>query len=503
MISLNNELANNQYPPLFDYWSKGQFGYSWQLFYPPLTSLLFLIASALTFNSPDIIIQMKTVFFIIMVIAFAASFYAARREHNSVPAGYLCAFLFISSGYFLTDIYIRFALGECLAMAVMPLFLRGCSSLISDREDRWLIPFSALMIFLSNIPSLIVTAIFFILFFIINFKALLSKDNVRFFIISALFVLSLSAFYWVPLLYHMHYSDIFATSGKLLKYEDLLKFSSGLIETLLSLPSTYGVSNPGMFLSVGVIQLILALFYLKYGRSPYAKKMIIVALVFIFATTHFIPWNLIPDSVPILKLMQFPWRLLSCATAIVALYTSGMLADQLPRKRALVFAVVLLSIAGMYLPVKKAVTHRFLQLDTSSLYDDYLNNSNIRPVNFRHLEKNDFAFFVNKQAPIVSTRFVNGYPELQIRADGEQVATLPYIMYSGYYLLVDGKPTDTVRLDNGLVGVRLGAGEHTVRLAYRRSIVIIPGLVSLLSLGVTAFFFSRRRRPQASAVLAE
>src|SRR5476651_2144044 len=90
MISLNNELANHQFPPLFDYWSSGQFGYSWQLFYPPLTSFVFLIAKALTFNIPYIILQMKTVFFIILVIAFSSCFFAAKREHHSDAAGYLC-----------------------------------------------------------------------------------------------------------------------------------------------------------------------------------------------------------------------------------------------------------------------------------------------------------------------------------------------------------------------------------------------------------------------------
>ncbi|NDL61360.1 hypothetical protein [Acerihabitans arboris] len=486
-------MANNQFPPLFDYWSPGQFGYSWQLFYPPLTSLLFLAAKALTFNTADIIIQMKMVFFLIFVIAFFSAFYAAKRQHSSSAAGFLCAILLISSGYFLTNIYIRFALGESLAMALMPLFIRGCGSLISDRKDIWLLPFSALGVFLSNIPSVVVISIFFILFAAVNFKLITIKPNLAFFSISLLFILSISAFYWAPLLYHIRFSDIFATSGKLLKYDDLLKFSSGLTETLLSLPSTYGVSNPGMFLSVGVIQLLLAVAYLKWGKSAAAKKMIIISLLFIIATTHLLPWNKIPDSVPILKLIQFPWRLLSCATAIIALHASGMLAAMLARKKTLVTLLACLCIASMYPSYHKAMSVRYMNVDTSSLYDDYLNNSNVRPVNFDHLKINDFAFFANPQAPIIGTAYINGYPEMVIRSAGTQTVTLPYIMYAGYYLLVDGNRVAASRVDSGLVGVTLDGGEHTVRLAYQRYIVIIPALISLLSLLVTALFFTRRR----------
>lgn len=493
MISLNNELAHNQFPPLFDYWSPGQFGYSWQLFYPPLTSLLFLAAKALTFNSVDIISQMKMVYFLIFIIAFFSTYYAAKREHSSSAAGLLCAILFITSGYFLTNIYVRFALGESLAMSLMPLFIRGCSSLIHDRRDIWLLPFSALGVFLSNIPSVVVLSLFFVLFCLLNARALFIKANMAFFLMSFLIVVSISAFYWAPLFYHIHNSDIFATSGKLLKYDDLLKFSSGLTETLLSLSSTYGVSEPGMFLSVGVIQLLLALAYLIWGKSAAAKKMIVISLLLIIGTTHLIPWNKIPDSVPVLKLIQFPWRLLSCATAIIALHVSGMLAAMMARKKALVMLLACLSILGMYPLIHKALSVRYLNVDTSSLYDDYLNNSNVRPENFDHLKINDFTFFANPKATFIGTTYKEGYPEMIIRARGTQTITLPYIMYAGYYLLVDGKRMETVRQDSGLVGVVLDDGEHIVTLAYHRSILIIPGVVSLLSVLVTALFFTRRR----------
>ncbi|WP_413727173.1 hypothetical protein [Sodalis sp. RH19] len=490
---MNNELAHNQFPPLFDYWSPGQFGYSWQLFYPPLTSLLFLAAKALTFNTADIISQMKMVYFLLFIIAFFSTYYAAKREHSSSQAGLLCAILFITSGYFLTNIYVRFALGESLAMSLMPLFIRGCSSLIRDRRDIWLLPFSALGVFLANIPSMVVLLVFFVLFCLLNARAVFIKANITFFLMSFLIVVSISAFYWAPLFYHIHNSDIFATSGKLLKYDDLLKFSSGLTETLLSLSSTYGVSEPGMFLSVGVIQLLLAVAYLKWGKSGASKKMILIALLFIIATTHLIPWNKIPDSVPVLKLIQFPWRLLSCATAIIALHASGMLAAMMARKKALVMLLACLCIAGMYPLIHKALSVRYLNVDTSSLYDDYLNNHNVRPENFDHLKINDFAFFANPAAAIIGTTYRQGYPAMIIRAQGTQTVTLPYIMYAGYYLLVDGKRRDTVRLDSGLVGVALTDGEHSVTLAYHRSIVIIPAVTSLLSLLVTVLYFTRRR----------
>lgn len=503
MNSLNEELAHQQFPPLFDYWSPGQFGYSWQLFYPPLTSLLFLGARVLTFFSADMIMQMKAVFLLIFAIAFACSFYAAKREHDSNAAGYLCAILFTTSGYFLTNIYIRFALGECLAMALMPLFIRGCSSLIGDRKDIWLLPFSAVMIFLSNIPSSVTLFLFVVLFALANPRLIAVKKNILFFIVSLLVILSVSAFYWAPLFYHIRFSDIFATSGKQLVYADLLKFSSGLQETLLSLPSTYGASNPGMFLSVGVIQLLLAVAYLKFGVSLSGKKIIIIALLMILATTHFLPWDIIPDSVPIIKLLQFPWRLLSCATAAIALTVSGMLAHFMVKNRALAVLLTCLCIAAMYPPLAAALQQRQDAIDAdalykdymiNNLYDDYLNDKNVRSENYFYLKYNDFDHFANPQASIITTHYSGGYPVLHIRSDGPQTVTLPYIMYAGYTLLVDGEQQDIISMDSGLAGVRLTGGVHQVSLIYRRNIIIIPSLFSLISLALTLYSYARCRR---------
>ncbi len=494
LISLNNEIDGKQFPPLFDYWMPGQFGYSWQLFYPPLSSFLFLLVRIITFNSADSIVQMKMVFFIIYIIAFISAYYAGKREHASSAAGYLCTILFVTSGYFLTNIFVRFALGEILAMSFMPLFLRGCSSLLGDRKDIWLIPFSALAIALSNMPSLMVTAIFFLLFFVINAKKLLTQANIRFFLESLICFLALSAFYWIPLLYHMRHSDIFATSAKLLSYEDVFRFSSGITENLFSLPSSYGVSNHGMYLSVGVIQLLIAIGYLRYGRSAMAKKMILIAMFFILAATHLLPWNLLPDRFSILKIMQFPWRLLSCATAIIALFTAGMLAGMLQRRPILILTASALCIVTMFFPMKQAFTQRHTRLEPMGLWDDYLNNSNIRPDNFIHLHGNDFAYFANKNARILTTGYHHGYPEMTIMARGEQTVTLPFIMYAGYYLVVDGKKTATSRLDSGLVGVRLNDGEHRVSLVYQQNIVMVPMLISIISLFIISTLIICRHR---------
>ncbi len=249
-----------------------------------------------------------------------------------------------------------------------------------------------------------------------------------------------------------------------------------------------------MYLSVGVIQLIISLFYLRYGRSAMAKKMIAVALFFILAATHLLPWYLLPDRFSFLKIMQFPWRLLSCATAIIALFSAGMLAGMWQRKPWIILSVAALCIASMFFPMKHALTERHTSLDYMGLWDDYLNNSNIRKDNYAHLYNNDFAYFANNNAAITPSGFTDGYPDMVITVRGEQIVTLPYIMYAGYSLMVDDKKTDITRLDNGLVGVKLTAGEHRVSLLYQQNIVVAPMVISIISLFIISIIIICRHR---------
>ena len=185
MEALNQQINHQQFPPLFDYWSINQHGFSWGSFYPPLTTLVFFISRLILLGFENNALQMKISLALIIFIAAASAFYAAKREFGSTTAGFLGATLFISSSYFLCNIFQRFAIGECLAMALMPLLIRGCNALVSEHHDRKLIPIAGTLIFLSNIPSIIVTLIFFFIFVLIYAKKVFSKDNILFLIKSA------------------------------------------------------------------------------------------------------------------------------------------------------------------------------------------------------------------------------------------------------------------------------------------------------------------------------
>lgn len=90
--------------------------------------------------------------------------------------------------------------------------------------------------------------------------------------------------------------------------------------------------------------------------------------------------------------------------------------------------------------------------------------------------------------------------------DGVLYLSIPY--EKGWSVYVDGKKTDTVKLLDSMLGVKLGAGKHTIKLKYTPEGFPLGLTVSLVSLGFVILIIILEKRfkknvPEASAETAE
>lgn len=67
--------------------------------------------------------------------------------------------------------------------------------------------------------------------------------------------------------------------------------------------------------------------------------------------------------------------------------------------------------------------------------------------------------------------------------------------YPGWQATVDGEPADILRANYAFRAVRLDAGEHTVEMIYRPTLVLVGGAVSLVALAllVVGLLWAARR----------
>jgi hypothetical protein len=110
----------------------------------------------------------------------------------------------------------------------------------------------------------------------------------------------------------------------------------------------------------------------------------------------------------------------------------------------------------------------------------------------------------NTQYPISNTQhqvtLQDGPNGVTIRAalDGPGYLVLADTWYPGWQATVDGVPTEVLRANHAFRAVRLEAGEHTVEMAYRPTVVLVGGAVSLIALIllVAGLLLARKREDQ-------
>jgi hypothetical protein len=94
------------------------------------------------------------------------------------------------------------------------------------------------------------------------------------------------------------------------------------------------------------------------------------------------------------------------------------------------------------------------------------------------------------------TKYQPNRVNLKSYSSGASILVLSENHYPGWRAYVDGRATDTLRVNYNLRGVELAPGEHQIEFVYRPKSVIIGFLVSLLTLGALVF---RVRRPVRTA----
>lgn len=500
LTSLCNEIKHGQILPLFDYWGQYQIGYSWQIFYPPLTNIYFLIAS-LFFHGSSIIMKMKFVLLQINIINCLCAFYAAKRQYNSYFSAFFCVALLLTTSYYSTLYITRFALSEFASIGFIFLFIRGLDSLCTDKKDIYLIPISSSLVVLTNIPSAINLIFFSIIYILINYKVIISKKNVLFLIQSVFLTVLIISFYTVPLIYNSANKYIFMTSNHF-SYQQFYSFSAPVSSVFFDINKINYRLNATIPISIGVTGLLSIIYLLIFQWSREKHRMLIIIIIMLAYTSIF-PWWLLPDSLPIFNIAQFPWRLASIAICITALWCSSILSY---KKNYYIFCSVLLLVAlilngkGMV----QSLTQRNLNINSgfpTIIYPDYLNNNIMK----NHIVSPYFLFNplissdiksnnIEKTSPnytFKSSKIINGFPQYEINVIHDTMISLPIIYYKSVKIISDHQTLSTIYMQDGTIGVYLKEGQYTLHISYKKQHFLMGSILSIL--GVLWLLYAIRK----------
>ena len=145
------------------------FGYSWNLFYGPLSTWGIIIIELIIKNY---IIAYKLFCFICLVLSgyYMYKFLLKLVENKNVAL--LTGIFYMSFPYHLTDLYLRNALGEFVSFIFIPLVFLGLYNLFYTEDNHYYIAIGAIGLILTHNISTLLVAMFSLFYVIFNMEKL-------------------------------------------------------------------------------------------------------------------------------------------------------------------------------------------------------------------------------------------------------------------------------------------------------------------------------------------
>ena len=340
LIGTMSSLKEGQiFPVIMSKFCNG-FGYSWNLFYSPLTAYLPLIFSCIT---SSFVVMLKIFMFFTMFLSGIFMFKFTYKISQSYKASVISAILYMSAPYHLTDLYNRIAIAEITSFIFLPIVFSGMYDLIYKRNSKpYGIVIGATGIILAHNVIAEYLAIFCLIYLLINYKVLKDIKKVKKIIICVILILLCTSFYILPLLEHM-----FTTTYEVVIPNRMYKDNT-LVESKLTFMELFFIQKNDMNFHIGlliIIGIILAIHYMKNIRNPQRKNLIIFLILGIFSTlmaSRIFPYEYMPK---ILKMIQFSWRMMEFSSfflSIVAGIGIAMLFNKYQSKEILGIAIILI-----------------------------------------------------------------------------------------------------------------------------------------------------------------
>lgn len=494
------------------------FGYSWNLFYSPVTAYIPLLFHLIT-NS--FVLDIK-LFMLLVTIASGINMYElVHTITKNKWIGLLGAFIYILAPYRLTDMYIRMALAELTSFIFLPMVFQGLYMLFHKENNHTKKPEVILMVgsiglVLTHLIMAMYVAIIAFAYLLLNSKQLKEKNVLKKLVISFALIVSSTVFFLLPLLEQKMSTDyeVFQP-GRMERTEVLIYHKVDLLDLIYT-------QKGQMVFEIGfvtIVGLILTVFAYKKIDKTYRKFYVfslVVGGISVIMTLRWFPFERLPA---ILKMLQFSFRMLEFSSfflAIVASINFGVLIQNFKGKDVTVLTTIILLL--LVPTVLRNIPFEEKVREESTLWPAIRVTENTKRVHagcasfeylpskaFQHLDyiktREDDAIVLKGNAQI-SYQEKNGN-KMQFKIANVEKGTiieLPYIYYLGYEVNLK---TDTLEKkieisesSNGFIQISFQEEitEAEVSIFYSGTIVMkISMIISILGFSGMVLYACNRK----------
>ncbi len=489
-------------------------------FYAPLVSYATL---AFHWAGAGFVEASKAVFSLSLLSAGVGAFVYARDLFKDRRAALVAGVTYEIAPYLLGNLYERGAAAEQLALSLLPWAVWALHHTVRDSHLRWVWTSAGLVALLSlahNITALFAIPVLCVYLGLLAAPTRAWRGLVRVALAIA-FGLALSAFYWAPALAELGYvkaASVLLVSG--LNPDDNLSSLTNLVQPWLFF-DYWGPMRFHLSLWQAVVAALAAASLAVTRRLPHRSTGILLGLVAALLFLQISESGLFWQRMPLVRFIQFPWRLLGLASFFIALLGGSLFCGERLRGRAgaLVAAagLGLIMVASLWnlSPNLSPIWLSFSSAQASNA-DLYERGRFGTPLYFDYMPIWTVLDSASLSKPIPSAadsppndlsvpnvRIVKegiAGITVDIEADSPFSLRLHKLYFPGWQVYISGQPVSTgPGGDRGIVKANLPAGKYVAEARFEETpFRLTVDVLSFLALGVWgAVIIARWRRTPA------
>lgn len=491
LIGTWQTLQEGQFLPMIMSKYLNGFGYSWNIFYSPLTAyapLLFKIFNISFVNSFKLFLFVVTYLSGLAMYKCTLSFINKDDEKSKIIASF-SAILYMFAPYRLTDMYIRMAVSELTSFIFIPIIFEGLNNILSKNKKSYKLAWGTIGLILTHtVVTMYMAIICFIYVAIVIIFKIKNKESVKKQIIEIIknlaFALVVTSFYLVPLVEHY-----FATSyevfvpGRMQRIDVLKALKVKFHELFLTTSSQTMIYEIGLAQVVGLI--ITPFVYKKLDKKlkvTYTTFLVLGVMLLIMTLTIF-PFEKLPSF---LTMIQFTFRLLEFTAfffSFIVAINYGTILKGFNIKDLIVLSLIVVFLTTVYisklkweLPYDeqiltqnpKTLTSQTGRVHAGMASMEYMPSKMFNNKNYV-VNRKDEPVIVNSNKTTIKSYEKNDL-KLKIKLENVEAGTvieLPYTYYLGYRIYENGKEIKYTESDYGFVQITLSKdGDVTIESKY-------------------------------------
>lgn len=461
---LNNELNN--------------FGYGAHIFYP---SIMYYITSYVSvIFSLGAIGGVKLTFFLVTFFSAISMYCLINGVFKNRSYALLGAIFYVTSKYFIGDIFTRFAFSELGVFIFAPLTFLGVHKMVFEKKIGVLV-MAAVGMINSHTVLTIYLVILVAIYMIMNIKYCLKVDVIKNIIIAACMIMALSLPTVVPMLEHKILGSYAVFEEGHMTYQN-----SNIGENKGLKIFQYLNPNDIFFIQSGLIVFgILGIYSMKKifkekEKFLFVSSMVVISGLAVLFTLNIIDWERLPK---VLSYIQFPWRL--CVFSCMGMSVIGALGlscfNEKYQKVIIVFLV-------MFTLNTVMTTYNYGKLEevTSEMvkgYADIGNQKEYLPTATHdyldyYFDRNNEILIVDETVEAKIEVIHDNTPNISFEIESPEelvVIEIPRIYYLGYSIIYtsNGESTKLEYSENekGFIEIRLNSPDGIIDVEYTQTAV--------------------------------